>query len=503
VLKRRRRMPQNRLLCRRSSTTITSTEDITRNGGTIEGVWIFSRHGDRTPCRSLSSPHMADAESLFWRTKLPTPDPLSAFKSLSRCFPPEIHPSNAGKFLDVERRPFGFLTLKGVEQMKSNGERFFTRYDQYGHRCQQPNSDNTGVGNNLLKSWDVKVFSTNYLRTVTSAQSFLDGLLGTNCYRPSCGHSSFEEPLEIPNHATVVEKDKSKFVLSVQVRDRAKDTLNAFDRNPDLMMKLVGDVVGSPQFVARDATAAPLAARLANFMPGLVRKGRKVFGGPSGINWIDATDHFVCRNSHRVKFSRFSEFQHDDRVERTLQAMAHQTIAHLAWRFRQWYQSPPLLAAIASPPLREIASQMVSTLTLDGRQRHPLVLYSCHDVTILSLLYGVGAEFLADEKKEEWRFWPAYGTTLVFELVRINEINSEDSHVVRILLNGQPIKAVNLLTHKDDKEIEHVGLGPMNMLRVSDFIKIVAQLETIGGFDHSKYGVDDSEKERDMSNWTG
>ena len=64
VLKRRRRMPQNRLLSRRSSTTITSTEDITRNGGTIEGVWIFSRHGDRTPCRSLSSPHMADAESL-------------------------------------------------------------------------------------------------------------------------------------------------------------------------------------------------------------------------------------------------------------------------------------------------------------------------------------------------------------------------------------------------------------------------------------------------------
>jgi hypothetical protein len=92
----------------------------------------------------------------------------------------------------------------------------------------------------------------------------------------------------------------------------------------------VGDVVGSPQFVARDATAAPLAARLANFMPGLVRKGRKVFGGPSGINWIDATDHFVCRNSHRVKFSRFSEFQHDDRVERTLQAMAHQTVCSSA-----------------------------------------------------------------------------------------------------------------------------------------------------------------------------
>lgn len=310
------------------SMTTKSSDDFTRNGGTIEGVWVFSRHGDRTPCRSLGAPHMAEAESTFWRTKLPTPDPLSAFKSLSTCFPPSIHPSNAGKFLDVERRPFGFLTLKGVEQMKTNGKRFFTRYDHYGHRCQLTN-DSSSHGNKFLDSWDIRAYSTNYLRTVTSAQCFLDGLLGTNSYNPRVGLSSLDEPLAIPDHTTVTEMEQSDVKVSVQVRNRAKDTLNAFDRNPDLMMKLVADVVGTPQFIARDATAAPLAARLANFMPGLVRKGRKTFGGPSGINWIDATDHFVCRNSHQVKFSRFSEFEHDDRVEQTLQAMAHQTVRAL------------------------------------------------------------------------------------------------------------------------------------------------------------------------------
>lgn len=146
---------------------------------------------------------------------------------------------------------------------------------------------------------------------------------------------------------------------------------------------------------------------------------------------------------------------------------------------------------------------MISTPTLGLRDRHPFVFYSCHDVTILSLLYGVGAEFLADELKVEWRFWPAYGTTLVFELVRISKVNSEDSHVVRILLNGQPIKVVNLLTHSGEGEAEPIGMGPMNMLRVSDFSKIVTQLEITGGFDREKIEVEDPEKERDMSNWTG
>jgi hypothetical protein len=146
---------------------------------------------------------------------------------------------------------------------------------------------------------------------------------------------------------------------------------------------------------------------------------------------------------------------------------------------------------------------MISTPTLDPLQRHPFVFYSCHDVTILSLLYGVGASFLADEQREEWRFWPAYGTTLVFELVRINKDNGEDSHVVRILLNGQPIKVSNLLNHDGQGDAEPIGKGPMSMLRVSDFVKIVTQLEIKGGFDRAKVGVDDSEKKRDMSNWTG
>ena len=241
-----------------------------------------------------------------------------------------------------------------------------------------------------MNSWDVRAYSTNYLRTVLSVQCFLDGLLGTNSYDPEIARqslSSSTSPQEIIDHTIVSTTTRTKEPkVVVQVRDRAKDTLNAFDRNPDLMKNLVADVVMSPNFLEKDANAAPLAARLANFLPGLGAKGRNTFGGPSGINWIDATDHFVCRGAHGVPFSKFSSFEHDDRVEQTLTAMSHQTLTHLAWRFRQWYKSPPLLAAIAAPPLREIARQLISTPTLGVGERRPFVVYSCHDVTILSLL---------------------------------------------------------------------------------------------------------------------
>lgn len=131
------------------------------------------------------------------------------------------------------------------------------------------------------------------------------------------------------------------------------------------------------------------------------------------------------------------------------------------------------------------------------------MIYSCHDVTILSLLYGIGAEFLADELKCEWRFWPAYASSLVFELVRVKQEIGPASHVVRVFLNGQPIRSVNLLSHDGKGDAEYVGHGPFQMLTVQDFDDIVMELETAGGLNYSTMMHDDSETERDMSGWTG
>ena len=55
------------------------------------------------------------------------------------------------------------------------------------------------------------------------------------------------------------------------------------------------------------------------------------------------------------------------------------------------------------------------------------MVYSYHDVTTLSLLYGVGAKFLVDEERGQLRFWPSCASTLVFELVRVQKETGSDS----------------------------------------------------------------------------
>jgi hypothetical protein len=156
--------------------------DYSTNGGLVVGVWVFARHGDRTPSRSLCPPEWKERESMFWRSKLPTPDPVSVLKSLSQNFPLDIHPSNQGNFIDVNRRPYGYLTYLGMEQLQTSGRRFAIRYDRHGYHCKREDGD---LAMSFLHSWDVQAFSTNYLRTVLSVQSFLDGLLATSIYSPS------------------------------------------------------------------------------------------------------------------------------------------------------------------------------------------------------------------------------------------------------------------------------------------------------------------------------
>jgi Histidine phosphatase superfamily (branch 2) len=307
--------------CARLSSTFGSSagagssreEDWEKNSGIIEGVWVFVRHGDRAPSRSLSPPHKVGEETQFWLQKLPRPDSMGAFQEFSRYFPPDIHHSNNGQFLDVKRAPFGFLTHTGVVQTRELGSRLFNRYNRHGYRQRSVEGDhylshaeysqrhkrNYRSAFNFMEAWDMNVYSTNYLRTIMSAQSFLDGLLGTQCYSSlgelqrrnftggdhECANN--QEPLRVPNHGSF-SYEENEALLKVRVRGPDEDTLNAFDRAPGLMAELVSDVISSAEFQERDGAAAPSAARLANILPGLARKRSNTSGfnaAPSGINW--------------------------------------------------------------------------------------------------------------------------------------------------------------------------------------------------------------------------
>ena len=476
----------------------TDTTNLLTNDGIVEGVWMFCRHGDRAPGRPMSPLHRRDEEASFWISKLPFPNSAAAFQALSQRFPLYILPgTNQGKFIDVTRNPFGFLTQNGLVHLKETGHRFFNRYNHHGHHLPEQLDWRWKEAQDFLSVWDVTVYSTNYLRTVMSVQSFLDGLLGTECYTPTQTREldfTVTKESPVPDHSWSPDPEQDKDVLvPVRVRDVSNDPLNAFDRNPDLIGELVSEVMLSESFRAYDGSAAPLAARLANVLPGLVRPFRSDFSSrsPSGINWVEAADHFVCRKAHGLSYCAFSDFEHDDRVEQTLEAMSVPTLTHLAWRFRQWYQNDRLLAAIAAPPLREVADQLQQTPQLGASERRPFVIYSCHDITILGLLYGIHADFLlTNDQSSDWRFWPPYGSHLVFELVRVQDDNdvmrdSDTSHVVRVLLNGRPVLTVS----KDEdgkKETPPVyaGSGPERMLSVKDFLKLVSDLEERGEHDY-------------------
>lgn len=541
-----------------------------KNCGTVIGAWVFCRHGDRSPGRPLCPVHRQDEEAHFWLTKLPSPSTAMAYKEFCSSFPPLID-DPSGHFMDVHRNPNGFLTHKGLLQMQEKGRLLRERYDPSFRRSSSSSSTltghdnkNTDSDNQFLKQWRISAYSTNYLRTVLSVQSLLDGLLNTKLYLPEETRDDKDytklraKEWPVPDHNFIptpnydtdsddedeeddddLKNNVKQIYLSsnrtnkqerrrpkvfVRVRDQSCDNLNAFDRNPDLMRDLVGDVMQSSSFQITDAKAAPVAARLANILPGLARKGRKDFSAstPSGINWVEAADHFICRTSHNVPLAKYSDFEHDDGAEQILSSMTYKALGHLAWRFRKWYNNPQLLAAIAAPPLREIAQQLEhlvrkssSIQALQDPDGNFLCVYSCHDVTILSLLYALGADFLADEESATWReYWPAYASTLVIELVRLDKedvidpgqkaqgpISDDNRHVVRVLLNDKVVVSTDFLLSKFERDkkkaagmkdtltppAEPLGSGPHNLLTTNEFWKIVTDLESQGDYDFSQW----------------
>ena len=173
-----------------------------------------------------------------------------------------------------------------------------------------------------------------------------------------------------------------------------------------------------------------------------------------------AADHFICRSSHSVPLTQFSHRQDDPSAEKTLQAMSHATIAHLSSRFRSWYHHPSLLGEMAGPALNDIKLEMGKIIE-GQKSKKSFNLYSCHDVTLLAILYAVrlGGLFSSEEslttglytsltnlKEDRFTRWPTYATCLTFELIRVQEKGKEDAFIVKLWMNEPPIPELNIVS---------------------------------------------------------
>lgn len=163
---------------------------------------------------------------------------------------------------------------------------------------------------------------------------------------------------------------------------------------------------------------------------------------------IDAADHFVCRSSHSVPPKQFCPHlqETNEEEQERFQQLGRNVQNHLQQRFHSYYSHPLLLAEMVGPALLEVVMEMNDAVS-NSNTKKPFRIYSCHDVTILALLYAI--QGISLETSNTPPPWPTYATCLTFELVRLGEGTTNEnqagsnSYIVRAWLGEAPIPEVS------------------------------------------------------------
>lgn len=109
------------------------------------GYVVLHRHGHRAPEKNLFK--LNDNETQLWLSLLPRQETL---QELSATYPIRIHENNPRPQFDVATKPFGCITSKGVDHLKSVGKRLKDTFPD------------------LHNIRNAKVYATNYQRTQVS-----------------------------------------------------------------------------------------------------------------------------------------------------------------------------------------------------------------------------------------------------------------------------------------------------------------------------------------------
>mmetsp|Transcript_19157 Transcript_19157/g.35586 ORF Transcript_19157/g.35586 Transcript_19157/m.35586 type:complete len:398 (-) Transcript_19157:61-1254(-) len=209
----------------------------------------------------------------------------------------------------------------------------------------------------LLYPHPIKTYtSTSYLRTILSSFSFISGFNSNN---------------STPAH------------VEVNVPSNEDNVLNMYDNDPDTIRAFIKEINLTPSFRSLSSPSSLLPKILSAFSPH-TKKGR--------VDYIHLLDHFVCRRSHDLCYTdvnesyRRGEFDEEvDEVKRILEM-----------RFYTYYTDPQLLKFIIKPLVNDVINKPCG-----------LHVYSCHDVTVLSILYLF--------EKKVWE-WPDYAAYVVVEI---------------------------------------------------------------------------------------
>eukprot|EP00580_Thalassiosira_gravida_P018585 CAMPEP_0201661860 /NCGR_PEP_ID=MMETSP0494-20130426/4104_1 /ASSEMBLY_ACC=CAM_ASM_000839 /TAXON_ID=420259 /ORGANISM="Thalassiosira gravida, Strain GMp14c1" /LENGTH=481 /DNA_ID=CAMNT_0048140081 /DNA_START=87 /DNA_END=1532 /DNA_ORIENTATION=+ len=421
----------------------------------LHQVSVIHRHGDRSPITPMK-------DEDYWQNQLPDPRVLDGIsKGTSLIRPPGGGPKKHGA---VGRGPFGQLTMMGLLQMISLGERLKEELE-HSHDDSDVDESHSFVNrgklftpNKPLHPSRVKVMSTDFPRTVQSVQAVLTGLF------PDAANLE-NAPIEID-----LQQTNSYFIPDPQPR-QYKHQL-ALERH----------LSNRPHLRKKEVKLQELAHRVTDALEGHLGEGAK--GVSFGIGeekdaslankrqplaWAQLAEILVCLHSRELLPSALSE--------EDVQAVSD----HVAWR---WFENlrHPVLAKSA---MWKFASRLVENMQrkADEHDRHVgaesdsmemvveeyeqecieepwLCIYSAHDSTLIGLLCVLQLEQPAE--------WPEYGSALKVELIGEEDGDRPTKalqHWVRFSLNGQVLRSTWLV----DDNNETATMVPLD--RLADMIE--------------------------------
>lgn len=257
-----------------------------------------------------------------------------------------------------------------------------------------------------VTSDQVQIYSNAYTRTQLSAQALLDGML----------------------------RDHAQLRPSVKVLPPDRDIINTYRVFPEIMQMKVELEKDNAEFAAREHEMMSIKQELTRLFPA-------VNSGHIPFSWLNAADYFVCRRAYQIPYISGTEV-HGEATER-----------HLSYRFHQFYSHRTILKLVSGRLMHNVLREMQKAIS-GHRESKRIVIYSGHDVSLLSILRTIDANIAND-----MCFWPEYSSALAFELL-------EDEHgkfFVRAHLNGEALAmfhAPDGLSSADcfrDVVIDHIG----------------------------------------------
>mmetsp|Transcript_1126 Transcript_1126/g.2400 ORF Transcript_1126/g.2400 Transcript_1126/m.2400 type:complete len:517 (+) Transcript_1126:242-1792(+) len=418
-------------------------------------VQVIHRHGDRTPITPLKNEE-------FWKNELVPEDLLERVAVGTEVLREhgETESTNNGKNeLEIHaaagKGPFGKLTKLGLLGMIQVGSSLKEELEESTYWAKSTNAANTiactSIGNGRdnndglssqgrrlleqqesrrikLSPRDIKVYSTDFPRTIQSVQGLLVGFfpeedetntISIDCRNTTCWMIPDPQPRQTHEQKVLERKLAQRPHILEQetlLRPLAVRCTNA-------LLPLLGDGAFGVSFGVDESD------------PETVQKMSKAGLSPPVLSWIQLCEITKCLQTRDLLPDSITE---DDR-----EALA----SHTAWK---WFQSlrTPRLAYIA---MRGFTQTIVRAL----QERHrepPLIVYSGHDSSLIGLMCALHLE--------QPSVWPEYGAVLKLELLekrkemesgsdnRSMRLGSEDhedntvEHVLRFFLNGELLRSV-------------------------------------------------------------